>query len=202
MGASEHSYRGVFDREKKVRWGIRKQLHFCVVVANRTQVTEITVFPKGSLTLLQDLVHEWFVSLFRFPVLLASSCSFQHKPPASCRPTTLFWHSLPTLLISNTILPYNHTAIPPCQPHHSSASCTSMFSLSLSIPCSASAPDQWLHSLTGKGFFCTVPNLSTSPPTPVTLSVTKGNQKFQWQVCLASGYFYMLDGQVIWLVFH
>ncbi|KAI1242412.1 hypothetical protein IHE44_0005952 [Lamprotornis superbus] len=61
-----------------------------------------------------------------------SLCLFQHKPPASCRLTTLSQHSLSTLLISNTVLPYNHTAIAPCQPHHSSASCTSMFSLSLS----------------------------------------------------------------------
>lgn len=64
MGISEHSYRGVFDREKKVSWGLRKQLHLCVLAANRTQVTEIRVFSKGSLALLQDLVHERCVSHF------------------------------------------------------------------------------------------------------------------------------------------
>lgn len=57
MGTSEHSYR-VFDREKEVSWGIRKQLHLCVLAANRTQVTEIRLFPKGSLSLVQDLVQE------------------------------------------------------------------------------------------------------------------------------------------------
>lgn len=190
MGTSEYSYRGVFDREKEVSWGIRKQLHLYLLVAKRTQVTEIRVFPKAAWpycrTWCMNDVSHFSGFLFFQPMLV----------PAQ---TTLSWHSLPTLLISNTVLPYNHTAIAPCQPHHSSASCTSMFSLSLSHALSTSAQPL------AEGFvFCTVSNLSTSPQTPVTLSVTspKGNQKFHWSICLASGYFCRLDGQVIWFIFH
>lgn len=125
MGTSEHYYRGVFDREK-VSWGIRKQLHLCVLVASRTQVTEIRLFPKGSLILLQDLVHEWCVShfsgfLFFQPMLVpAQATSFLQAlgihfqlcwfPTLSFPITTLQLH----LASHTTALP----VVPACFPSH------------------------------------------------------------------------------------
>lgn len=167
MRTSEYSYRGVFDREKEASWGIRKQLHLCVLVVNRTQVTEIRVFPKGSLTLLQDF-GAWMMSHTCQVSCSFSLCLFQHKPPASWRLATLSWHSLSTLLISNTALPYNHTAIAPCQPHHSSASCTPCFPsqypmlsllLLLTSDCTASHRICLLHC--AKPFYITTDSSNT-----------------------------------------
>lgn len=129
-GTSEHSCRGVLDREKEVSCGVRKQLHLCVLDANRTQVTEIRVFSKGSLTYCRTRCMSGVCHAFQVSCSF-SLCLLQHKPPAPGRLTTFSWHSVPTLLISSSVFPYSHTAAAPCQPHHSSASCTSTFSLSL-----------------------------------------------------------------------
>lgn len=83
MGTSEHSYRGVFDREKEVSWGIRKQLHLCVFwlqTEHRWQngVSKRQPDPTAGLT----WVHEWCVShfsgfLFFQPLLAPSSTNHQ-----------------------------------------------------------------------------------------------------------------------------
>lgn len=203
MGTSEHSYRGVFDREKEVSWGIRKQLHLCVLVANRTQVTEIRVFPKSSLTLLQDLVHEWCLTLFRFPLLSAYACSStNHQLLAGWSPSPspgthfqLCW--LPTLFFPVTTLQLHlasHTTALPVAPACFPSHCPMLYLCSW--PVIAQPPTE--------GFvFCTVPNLSTSPQTPLTLSVTpsKGNRKFHWPMSSIRLFLYAW-GQVIWFIFH
>lgn len=46
----------------------------------RTQVTQKAVLPKGSLTLLQDVVYGQCCFIpFKRPFLSAHACSFQHK---------------------------------------------------------------------------------------------------------------------------
>lgn len=189
MGTSEYSYRGVFDKE--VSWGIRKQLHLCVLVANRTQVAEIRVFPKGSLTLLQDLVHEWCLTLFRFSVLSAYACSSTNHqllegwPPSLGIHFQLCW--FPTLLFPITTLQLHlasHTTalpvVPPCFPSH--------------YPMlSTSALDQWLH--------CAKPFYITTDSSNTFSNFSQRKPKISL-INMPIGYFYMLEGQVIWFIFH
>lgn len=154
MGTSGHSYRGVFDREKEVSWGLRQQLHLCVLAANRTQVFCLHrnqgVFKRQPDPFAGLGTWVMCLTLFRFPVLSAYACSSTNHQLLAGWPPSLGIHFqlcwFPAVFFPVTTLQLHlasHTTalpvVPACFPSH--------------YPMlSSSAPDQSLCSLLEKGF--------------------------------------------------
>lgn len=200
MGASKHPYGRFFWQRKGDKVGDKETLSFALVNSGWNQKTGDT---ETSVSKRQPYWRTWVYG--QQCLILAISfhaSSLQHELLASCRLNTLLLYLLCSFL-TLCFLPCYNNAFPPYQPHHSPDSCTNTtFSLCLSYALLLLLTDDCTASWRRVcPLYCAKPFYVTRLPWPLKLTPSKENKMFHWQICLASVWFCILVGQVIWLIF-